>query len=286
MKPRPAARRALMASRRAEERYVRDLRSILGRVHEGVHEVVGFSPNRPKTSPEAPPSARHDEDSAGPNCSQTVPRVRDEDPLGGRFLKRLFTYVRKETAKAYDRMAGVVRKKNAAGAALLGVTPHEAGIGGIVEQARERNIQLVTSAAQGYVEQVRAVLADPDNLGLRVEDLADELEERANVSQSRAELIARDQTLKLNGAITKHRQVAAGVERYTWSTSLDERVRPGHADLEGEMFSWDDPPDTGDGEHCHPGEDFQCRCIADPVIEEAAAEEPEEKGESFEQAAE
>ncbi len=102
------------------------------------------------------------------------------------------------------------------------------------------------------------------------------LEERLEVSSSRAELIARDQTLKLNANVTEWRQTEAGVERYIWTTSNDERVREGHAELDGEEFSWDDPPDTGDGETNHPGEDYQCRCIAFPVIPELDDEEPED----------
>jgi SPP1 gp7 family putative phage head morphogenesis protein len=76
-------------------------------------------------------------------------------------------------------------------------------------------------------------------------------------------LIARDQTLKLNSAITKDRHIAAGISEYTWSTSLDDRVRPEHEALEGTKHSWDAPPEPG-----HPGEDFQCRCVAIPVIDE------------------
>ena len=82
------------------------------------------------------------------------------------------------------------------------------------------------------------------------------------MSESRAELIARDQTLKLNGAITKARQTSAGVNSYTWNTSHDDRVRESHAALDGQIISWDAPPEAG-----HPGEDFQCRCVPIPVIE-------------------
>ena len=109
----------------------------------------------------------------------------------------------------------------------------------------------------------RQILDDVENIGLRVEDLAELIGERVDVSLSRATLIARDQTLKLNGALNALRQTEAGVESYTWSTSRDERVRESHAELEGETFSWDDAPEPG-----HPGEDIQCRCVAIPVIAE------------------
>lgn len=38
-------------------------------------------------------------------------------------------------------------------------------------------------------------------------------------------------------------------------------MRPTHRANDGRVFTWDDPPDTG-----HPGEDYNCRCAADPYI--------------------
>jgi hypothetical protein len=46
---------------------------------------------------------------------------------------------------------------------------------------------------------------------------------------------------------------------YIWRTAGDDKVRPSHAANEGERFAWDNPPDTG-----HPGEDINCRCVAEP----------------------
>lgn len=46
---------------------------------------------------------------------------------------------------------------------------------------------------------------------------------------------------------------------YIWRTRDDERVRPSHAANNGKIFAWDNPPPTG-----HPGEDYGCRCTAEP----------------------
>ena len=40
----------------------------------------------------------------------------------------------------------------------------------------------------------------------------------------------------------------------------DGKVRGAHAEREGQVFTWIDPPDGG-----HPGEDYNCRCWAEPV---------------------
>ncbi len=54
---------------------------------------------------------------------------------------------------------------------------------------------------------------------------------------------------------------------YIWRTRKDGKVRPEHAANEGKVFAWDNPPPTG-----HPGDDYGCRCTAEPYqaeIEEA-----------------
>ena len=50
---------------------------------------------------------------------------------------------------------------------------------------------------------------------------------------------------------------------YIWRTRNDGKVRSSHADQEGRVFSWDDPPVGG-----HPGKDYNCRCTAEPYYPE------------------
>lgn len=163
-------------------------------------------------------------------------------------------------AKAFDTMAASVKRTNPE--PIKGIRPSELGVDKAITEARRDNIALVEKAHRVYADDVREVMNDPATFGKRVEDIRDDLLSRGRVSESRAELIARDQTLKLNGAINQARQTDAGVDSYEWSTSLDERVRDSHAAHEGQVFQWSDPPEeTG-----HPGEDYQCRCIAIPII--------------------
>lgn len=50
---------------------------------------------------------------------------------------------------------------------------------------------------------------------------------------------------------------------YIWRTRGDGKVRSSHAANNGRIFSRDNPPTTG-----HPGEDYGCRCIAEPYYTE------------------
>jgi len=97
-------------------------------------------------------------------------------------------------------------------------------------------------------------------------DIYDIMAERTDVTDSRAKLIARDQVAKLNAQFTQERQQDAGIEGYVWRTVGDERVRDTHDAVDGQFFSWDNPPGETDGNH--PGEDYQCRCWAEPVLPE------------------
>lgn len=169
----------------------------------------------------------------------------------------------------HTHMPALIRHPKGKGpkGSLIGIAPKSLGIENLIENTRAANVRLVRKASGTFLDQVEDVLAG--GFGDRVEDLADELEERVGVSASRASLIARDQTLKLNAAIAQTRMASAGVVSYTWSTSKDERVRPAHAELEGQRFRFDDPPETNDaGDTNNPGEDFQCRCVAIPVLDE------------------
>jgi len=119
-------------------------------------------------------------------------------------------------------------------------------------------------------------------------------------TQSRSDLIARDQMEKLNSQYTQKRQTEAGVEWYFWSTMLDRRVRgnPGglyptpvssHWALEGKVCSWNDSTiyadsieDARNGNwkkrssigatQSHPGWDINCRCFGSAIFDDIVSE--------------
>jgi SPP1 gp7 family putative phage head morphogenesis protein len=138
------------------------------------------------------------------------------------------------------------------------------------------NANLITKIGDDTINKVHSLVFDGFRQGLRWEDIADDIQEltdpESGFSRKRARLVARDQVNKLNGQLTGLRQQKLGIETYTWRTMLDERVREDHAIKEGEVFSWDDPPeDTG-----HPGEDIQCRCYAEPNLDDLLDEDTDD----------
>jgi len=132
---------------------------------------------------------------------------------------------------------------------------------------RAANVELIESIAVQQHAQVLDLVTRAVSSGMRAQTLRGQIQERFRVSRSRAELIARDQILKANSQLTQIRHREAGISEYIWITSSDERVRDMHSDLSGTHHSWTDPPVTNEqGDTNHPGEDYQCRCTASPVL--------------------
>lgn len=146
----------------------------------------------------------------------------------------------------------------------------QAGIADHLSLFVEQNVSLIKTLSSDYLTGLESTVTRGVRQGMRVEQLAKQVEDEYGSTQTQARLIARDQTLKLHGELNQLRQQSAGVDKYIWQTSDDERVRKRHEELEGQEFSWDEPPivDPKSGRRAHPGYDYQCRCIALPVLPE------------------
>lgn len=142
----------------------------------------------------------------------------------------------------------------------------------LVDGWRRDNVERITKMHDHEIDKVETILRE--GFGRSRESISkDILNQLDGVSQSRAELIARDQILTLHAQINRSRQEAAGIDSYVWTTSGDERVRPEHEDLDGEEFTWES---GGDPEEGHPGEPVQCRCTSFPILPEIEDEASEE----------
>lgn len=132
----------------------------------------------------------------------------------------------------------------------------------MLESWRDESVSLITRVTQNQIDDVADIVRRQVRQGNRPGLIGEAIQERLGISERRARFIARDQTAKLNGQLTQMRQSNLGIEEYIWRTSRDERVRASHLEKEGQKFRWDSPPfDTG-----HPGQDYNCRCTAEPVI--------------------
>ena len=161
--------------------------------------------------------------------------------------------------------------KNQTGIDLAGYLRNSPNITEKVNAMASANVQLIKSIRSQYLDKVQNAVMQAMVKGTLNKDLATQIKALGQTTEKRAMFIARDQSSKLNAALTQARHEDIGIKKYMWSTSLDERVRDSHADKEGLIFEYANPPaDTG-----HPGHDFNCRCVAIPVFDEVQAKAQE-----------
>jgi SPP1 gp7 family putative phage head morphogenesis protein len=152
---------------------------------------------------------------------------------------------------------------------VIGIPTTDIGTTALIDQFRDRNVSLIKSLAGQQLNQIESLLEAADSEAVRVEVLRGRIQSSFGVTKSKADLLARDQVLKLNGQLTQTRQQNAGITQYIWRTSGDERVRESHSALDGTVQAWASPPViSDDGRTGHPGDDYQCRCTADPILPE------------------
>lgn len=143
----------------------------------------------------------------------------------------------------------------------------------------QENVRLIKKMTREQVTAIRDIVVVAVQQQTTYREVKADIEEQFGLTKSRAELIARDQILKHNAEVTEELHKQAGVTKYIWNTSHDERVRgtPGgkwpkgnHYFLDGKIFEYSNPPvvDTKTGRKANPGQDYQCRCIAIPYTDD------------------
>lgn len=205
-------------------------------------------------------------------AEQSSRLARDADEIGDaidRAEQRFFQqWTRARMARLVRPIADEIERLHSAGLnrplrAIVGVD----AVGGepwlerAVDEFTTENVALIRSIPARFFDDLETNLKRELADGARFEELIGIVEERYSVSTSRAELIARDQAGKFYGDLNRVRQGDLGIERFTWRTVRDNRVREEHEDRDGETYAWSAPPD---GET--PGEPVNCRCYAEPDL--------------------
>lgn len=134
-----------------------------------------------------------------------------------------------------------------------------------------KNLKLyIKDFSQQSVKNLRGAVEDNALDGYRFDKLIEDIRHRYGVTANKARFLARQETGLFMAKYRKERFSQAGVRRYRWSTAHDERVRDSHKHLNGRVFAYSDPPitDRASGAKNNPGEDFNCRCVDIPILEE------------------
>jgi SPP1 gp7 family putative phage head morphogenesis protein len=139
-------------------------------------------------------------------------------------------------------------------------------IGAAAKALQNEQVALIKSLPIEAGERAQKLAMEATLSGERASVVAEQLMKTTEVTENRATLIARTEIARANAVFNQVRAMEVGVTHYVWRTMEDADVRDQHANLDGLIFAYDDPPDIpGEGKH-HPGEIWNCRCYADPVI--------------------
>lgn len=128
-------------------------------------------------------------------------------------------------------------------------------------QFLQQNRMLVESIKTDIETKLTYEVNNQVNDGYNEKEIIGVINKAQEQAYKRADKIAHNEIGNIDGRLCKQRQRANGITHYQWRTVRDERVRPWHAEREGQIFSWDKPPFDG-----HPREASYCRCEAAPCI--------------------
>lgn len=146
------------------------------------------------------------------------------------------------------------------GPAIKASVPADIHIESLIGHADADNI--------AYLQGILGTDAKPSIEGIPIDDLGEWAREELRRRLSTIESSGIDDDpvwagiiRQFNGKLNARRQQALGVSHYIWRSQDDNRVRSTHVARDDQVFSWDEPLPGG-----FPGEDFGCRCWAEPVI--------------------
>ncbi|MCL6442059.1 MAG: minor capsid protein [Alicyclobacillus sp.] len=166
-------------------------------------------------------------------------------------------------------------KVNSQGAMLYKALMDEMNgpLGPAISALIQQNAQYIKSVPADVARQFTEHIMSKHLAGLRPSDIARELQAMyKDVSEVKANLIARTETAKTATALTQARSEMMGIEWYEWRTSEDQRVRSSHRHMDHVLIAWNDPPSPEElnGEdfvgYYHAGCIWNCRCYAQPFI--------------------
>ena len=163
--------------------------------------------------------------------------------------------------------------------ALMKQQLSQADIRRIMRRYMDDNVRLIKSLPLNAAQRVHELVMGNLTTGRRPASVAKEIMKTGQVTQSRANLIARTETGRATTGLIMARAESIGLDFYIWYStggfSGDGRTRKAHRHMNGVICKWDDVPNPEAlfpdpkakpyGNYL-PGATFNCRCFAAPLI--------------------
>ncbi len=235
-------------SRRAEQRYGKALRSVAANIRAIVDGMV------PDTLEAIPPGV------ADALQSMLYAYARTLEPwakaVGQSMLDDVAT---RDFADwmAYSRQMGRAVRQEI----------ESAPTGQLMRNALAQQVDLITSLPTEAAQRVQTLATESIIKGQRPADLIEAIRATGDVTEARAQLIARTEIGRATAEFRKARAQQLGSTHFIWRTADDSDVRPSHKKLNGKTFAWDDPPVCDPPNHrALPGAIWNCRCFSEPIL--------------------
>lgn len=144
----------------------------------------------------------------------------------------------------------------------------------VLQATVAENVSLIKSIPEKYFTQIEGDVMRSVQAGRDLHSLTEALTKQHGVARRRAELISRDQNNKASAALARVRYGELGIRKARWLHSGGgKEPRPTHvrASEQGTVFDLDEGwYDPAVKKHVLPGELISCRCVAVPILEDAA----------------
>lgn len=193
-------------------------------------------------------------------------------PWAERQSQKLLEQVARSNKRAYQNKSKVI-------GTALNLDVGASNVGAIARALQAEQVALIKSIPLEAGQRAQQIALDAALNGTRavpdqqtVDYFVDQMKMTTEVAESRARLIAVTETARANASINQARAMSVGSGRYRWHNSGDGAVRDSHKiyqgkRMQGQIFSWDDPPTLSDGMTGHPGTFPRCRCFAEPIFD-------------------
>jgi len=178
-----------------------------------------------------------------------------------------------DLVKSVDKISSDLQKQFSESVAdVEGITVEPEITPGIAKAMREKLTLATDLEIKNFsielTQELRAKVQQNLFAGGRADRLQKILEAEYGIAKRKARFIAEQETSLAVSKYREERYKEIGSTEYIWSTSNDALVREDHQELNKRVFSWNSPPivDTARGRRANPGEDYNCRCVAIPIL--------------------
>lgn len=131
------------------------------------------------------------------------------------------------------------------------------------------NIQFyIKDFEEKKIPDMRQKIQDLTLKGYRPDAISEMLQKEYGFAQKKADFLAQNETSIMLAEYKKVTYQKMGFQKFRWSTIMDGKERERHKELNGKIFSYDNPPVIDEyGNRGLPGQTYNCRCEAIPIMD-------------------